>query len=75
MKARKKFDSVRMMRRIRDNMSRQIQAMSFEEERRFIENQLRQEKQTSQRHQSMPARRMLKSRVTRKEWTVGHAHG
>ena len=35
-KAEKKFDAVASMREIRDRLSRQIEGMSFEEERRFL---------------------------------------
>ncbi len=36
----KPFDSVRMMREIRDRISREIAGMTFEEEKRWMQEQL-----------------------------------
>jgi len=36
----KKFDSVKMMRDIRDKMSRDIEGMTLEEERRYIQKMI-----------------------------------
>jgi hypothetical protein len=41
MKAEKEFDAVKTMREIRDTISREIQEMSFEEEREYIQNNLK----------------------------------
>lgn len=38
----KPFDAVRMMREIRDRLSRQIKDMSFEEQQRFLGERLRE---------------------------------
>jgi len=40
-KRNKQFDSVRMMRSIRDALSKQIDGMSFEEQRQFIRQRIR----------------------------------
>ena len=40
MKTEKEFDAVRTMREIREAISREIQGMSFEEEREYIEKHL-----------------------------------
>ncbi len=41
MKTKTDFDAVRMMREIRDEISREIRGMSFEEEKRYIQEQLK----------------------------------
>jgi len=40
MKAEKKFDAVMTMREIRDAISREIQGMSFEQQREYMKKQL-----------------------------------
>ena len=40
-KAEKRFDSVAMMRTIRDALSKQLQGLSFNEERKMIQDRLR----------------------------------
>jgi hypothetical protein len=42
MKTEKQFAAVRTMREIRDALSAEIDGMSYEEERRFIEEQLKE---------------------------------
>jgi hypothetical protein len=37
-KRKNKFDAVRMMRRIRDEMSEEIAGMSFEEQKRYLQD-------------------------------------
>lgn len=39
-KAEKKFDAVRTMREIRDRLSREIQGMTFEDEKRFLRDRV-----------------------------------
>lgn len=46
MKTEKQFDAVRTMREIRDALSAEITGMSYEEERRFIEEQLKETKRS-----------------------------
>ncbi|HEV2851496.1 MAG TPA: hypothetical protein VHC97_01715 [Thermoanaerobaculia bacterium] len=41
MKTKAGIDAVRLMREIRDEISREIRDMSFEEEKRYIQEQLR----------------------------------
>jgi hypothetical protein len=41
MKTEKEFDAVKVMREIRDEISREIQGMSFEQEKEYIEKHLR----------------------------------
>lgn len=41
MKSEKQFDAVQAMREIRDALSAEITGMSYEEERRFIEEQIK----------------------------------
>ena len=41
MKTEKKFDAVKAMREIREEISREIQGMSFEQEKDYIESSLR----------------------------------
>lgn len=41
MKTEKQFDAVKTMREIRDEISREIQEMSFEQEREYIEKHLK----------------------------------
>lgn len=50
MKSEKQFDAVQTMREIRDALSAEIGGMSFEEERRFIEEQIK----GAQRSESEP---------------------
>ena len=40
-KKSKKFDTVKMMRKIRDELSREIMNMDFEEQKRFIRKSLK----------------------------------
>lgn len=40
MKSEEKFDAVEMMREIRDRLSREVTGMSFEEEKRYINERL-----------------------------------
>ncbi len=44
-KKAKTFDAVAMMRQIRDQMSREIEGMSFEEEKQSLKDRLRMKKQ------------------------------
>lgn len=44
MKSKKKFDAVKMMREIRDKLSKEFMNMSYEEQKRFIKGQIRSEK-------------------------------
>ena len=44
MKTEKQIDSVKMMREIREEISREIQGMSFEQEREYIEKHLKSRK-------------------------------
>jgi hypothetical protein len=41
MKTEKQIDSVKMMRELREEISRDIQGMSFEQEREYIEKHLK----------------------------------
>ena len=41
MKTKPGFDAVRLMREIRDEISREIRDMSYEEEKRYIHEQLK----------------------------------
>jgi hypothetical protein len=41
MEKQKSFDAVRCMREIRDGLSRELQGMSFEEQRRYIQERVR----------------------------------
>ncbi|HYU31737.1 MAG TPA: hypothetical protein VEW48_06210 [Thermoanaerobaculia bacterium] len=41
MKNEKRFDAVKTMREIRDEISREIQGMTFEQEREYIEKHLK----------------------------------
>ena len=44
-KKAKTIDAVALMRQIRDQMSREIEGMSFEEEKRYLKDRLRVKKQ------------------------------
>ena len=55
-KAEKKFDAVATMREIRDRLSRRIEGMTFEEEKRFI---LERVAQKSARHTAKPPAKEL----------------
>ena len=44
MKTEEQFDAVRTMREIRDEISREIQGMTFEQEREYIEKHLKSRK-------------------------------
>ena len=44
MKSKKKFDAVKMMREIRDKLSKEFMHLSYEEQKRFIKGQIRSEK-------------------------------
>ena len=43
-KTKKQLDAVLTMREIRDRLSAQIEGMSFEQEKRFVQQQVRQSK-------------------------------
>ncbi len=43
-KKAKTIDAVALMRQIRDQMSREIEGMSFEEEKRYLKDRLRMKK-------------------------------
>jgi hypothetical protein len=54
-KKQKDFDAVKMMREIRDDLSRKLMTMSHEEQRRYIKEQLEAEpgqQQQKPRHRS-----------------------
>lgn len=55
-KAEKKFDAVATMREIRDHLSRQIEGMTFEEEKRFIRERV---PQRTVRHPGKPPNKAL----------------
>ena len=40
MTEKKKFDAVKMMREIRDRLSKEMMGMDYEEQKRFIRNRL-----------------------------------
>lgn len=44
MKTKVKVDSVRLMRELRDQISREIAGMSYEEERRYIQEHLKHQR-------------------------------
>ena len=44
-KKAKTIDAVALMRQIRDQMSREIEGMSFEEEKQYLKDRLRVKKQ------------------------------
>ena len=48
MNPEKQVDSVRAMREIREEISREIQGMSFEQEREYIEKHLESQKSRAQ---------------------------
>lgn len=56
MKIEKKFDAVMTMREIREAISREIQGMSFEQQREYMKKQLRvrRESDSEQRTQKQP---------------------
>jgi hypothetical protein len=41
MKSRKKFETVKMMRTIRDKLSKEIKNMSYEEQKKYIKDRIR----------------------------------
>lgn len=41
MKSKKKFDTVKMMRTIRDKLSKEIKNMSYEEQKKYIKDRIR----------------------------------
>jgi len=45
MKTEKQFDAVKTMREIRDEISREIQDMSFAQEREYIEKHLKSQRE------------------------------
>jgi hypothetical protein len=47
-KTEKSFDSVKLMREIRDRLSHQIEGMSFEEQKQYIRERLDEMKHQSQ---------------------------
>lgn len=50
MNVKKEFDAVKMMREIRDRLSKEMAGMSYEEEKRYIREHL-----SSRRHDRKPA--------------------
>lgn len=40
MKSKKKFDAVKMMRKIRDNLNKEFQEMDYEEQKRYIKEKI-----------------------------------
>ncbi len=51
MKNSKEFDAVKMMRNIRDEISREIQGMNFEEQKRYIRKRVQIKSTAEQRIQ------------------------
>jgi len=47
MKIEKQLDSVKMMREIREEISREIQGMNFEQEREYIEQHLKSRRENN----------------------------
>lgn len=41
MKSKKKFDAVKMMREIRDNLSQKFMSMSYEEQKKYIQGKIK----------------------------------
>ena len=41
MKSKKKFDAVKMMREIRDKLSREFMNMSYEEQKKYIDKNVK----------------------------------
>ena len=62
-KAEKKFDTVGTMREIRDRLSRQIEGMTFEEEKRFIRERV---PQGTVRHPGKPLEKAVQPASLRK---------
>ena len=62
-KAEKKFDAVASMREIRDRLSRQIEGMTFEEEKRYIRERV---PQRTVRHPGKPPKKALQPPSLRK---------
>jgi hypothetical protein len=56
MKNEKEIDAVKTMREIRDTINREIQGMSFEEEREYIQNNLRSQSGEGARDRVAPGR-------------------
>lgn len=56
MKKEKRFDAVQMMRDIRDKLSREVASMSYEEQRRYIDERLRTGEHPGRHRQSARAR-------------------
>ncbi len=52
MKVKVRADAVRLMREIRDEISRAIAGMSYEEERRYIQDRLKPEGQLPKKRSS-----------------------
>ena len=46
MKNKKEFDSVKMMREIRDELSKKFMTMTFEEQKKYIQEQLNSKDKT-----------------------------
>lgn len=55
MKNSKEFDAVKMMRNIRDEISREIQGMNFEEQKRYIQKRVQIKSTAEQRIQQKRA--------------------
>ncbi len=51
MKNKKKFDAVKMMREIRDTLSEKFMKMTFEEQRKFIDEHLKEKSRFPQTRQ------------------------
>ena len=51
MKTEKRFDAVQTMRRIRDSISAEISGMSYDEERRFIDERLKESRPPDEEQQ------------------------
>jgi hypothetical protein len=43
MKSEKKFDAVKMMRKIRDKLSKEFKNMNYEEQKRYIRERIKPE--------------------------------
>ena len=52
MKDKKKFDAVKMMREIRDNLSEEFKNMDFEEQKNYIEESVKSKTKGKQREKN-----------------------
>jgi|WetSurMetagenome_2_1015567.scaffolds.fasta_scaffold2183738_1 hypothetical protein len=48
MNPKKKFDAVKLMREIRDDLSKEMKGMSFEEQKRYIEEKVKPKSKVKQ---------------------------